>query len=241
MSIKDFGKPINQQVKDDLKEYFKDRDYMVIAVAEKEPIRVYTLKATNTVQKAQLIHRLSPILATITGRVLCGALLLSSMIKHGTHQKLVLKLETEGPIRSIAAEVDGLGNARCMVNTEPVQEKIKEVDCTFKAEGEDILVVCDDVVEGVLITEDYSRSVFEDTAVKKAMWSSDLKIRDVLTNPEKIEDTLKEAVKDELKEVHYPQVVRPERILIDDEEVDGFVREIEIDGSKYEDIVIVRW
>ncbi len=128
MSIRDFGKPMDPQVMQDLKDYFEDRDYMVIAVAEKEPVRVYTLKATETVRKAQLIHGLSPIVAVIAGRVICGALLLSSMIKHASPQKLVLKLETEGPIRQVAAEVDGFGNARCMVNTEPVEQKTKVVD-----------------------------------------------------------------------------------------------------------------
>ncbi len=128
MSIKEFGKEITQKVKNDLKDYFKDRDYMVIAVAEEEPLRVYALRATSTVREAQMIHGLSPILATVTGRVLCGALLLSSMIKHATNQKLVLKLETEGPIKSIVAEVDGYGNARCMVNTQPVEDVTKDVD-----------------------------------------------------------------------------------------------------------------
>ncbi|WP_068549723.1 Hsp33 family molecular chaperone HslO [Thermosulfidibacter takaii] len=150
MSIKEFGKAITKEVKDDLKDYFKERDYMVITVAEKEPVRVYALKATNTVRQAQLIHGLSPILATVTGRVLCGALLLSSMIKHATDQKLVLKLETEGPIKSIVAEVDGFGNARCMVNTQSVENKVKEVDGKKKWDvkgivGQGRLVVIKDI------------------------------------------------------------------------------------------------
>ncbi len=128
MGIERFGKRMDEQVKRDLKDYFQDRDYMVIAVAEREPVRVYALKSTNTVKRAQMIHGLTPILAALTGRVISGALLLSSMIKHASNQKLVLKLETEGPIKSIVAEVDGFGNARCMVNTQPVENLIKEID-----------------------------------------------------------------------------------------------------------------
>ncbi len=125
MPLRDFAKPLDEETKRDLKDYFKDRDYMVIAVAEKEPIRVYVVKATNSVKEAQMIHALSPMLAAITGRVMCGALLLSSLIKHATNQKLLLRLETEGPVKSIAAEVDGFGNVRCMVSAQNVPFKVR--------------------------------------------------------------------------------------------------------------------
>ena len=128
MGIREFGKAIDNKVKEDLKEHFQDRDYMIIAVAEKEPIRIYTLKATETVKRAQIIHGLSPIVAAATGRIICGALLLSSMIKHASPQKLVLKVESEGPVKSIVAEVDGYGNARCMVSTSSANLMTKEVN-----------------------------------------------------------------------------------------------------------------
>ncbi len=123
--LKRFVKPIDEQVKKDLKEYFGPGDYMVTAVAKDEPIRVYTLKATQAVRHAQMIHGLSPMLAAVAGRVMCGALLLSSLIKHASNQKLMLKLETEGDIKSVVAEVDGFGNVRCMVNSGHIPVKTR--------------------------------------------------------------------------------------------------------------------
>ncbi len=121
-------KELNEQVKKDLKDYFQERDYMVIAVPKKEPVRVYVAKATNTVETARRIHNLSPSATVAMGRAIVGALLLSSLLKHGTNQRLLLKIEGDGPINPIVVEVDAKGRVRGFVGNPQVDTYIKEVD-----------------------------------------------------------------------------------------------------------------
>lgn len=121
-------KELNEEVKKDLKDYFQERDYMVIAVPKKEPVRVYVVKATNTVETARRIHGLSPSATVAMGRAIVGALLLTSLLKHGTNQKLLLKIEGDGPIGPIVVEVDAKGRVRGFVGNPQVDTFVKEVD-----------------------------------------------------------------------------------------------------------------
>ncbi|RUM31268.1 MAG: Hsp33 family molecular chaperone HslO [Aquifex sp.] len=121
-------KELNEQVKKDLKDYFQERDYMVIAVPKKEPVRVYVVKATNTVETARRIHNLSPSATVAMGRAIVGALLLTSLLKHGTNQKLLLKIEGDGPIGTIVVEVDAKGRVRGFVGNPNVDIYTKEVE-----------------------------------------------------------------------------------------------------------------
>ncbi len=119
-------KELSQEVKKDLKEYFRDRDYMVIAVPKKEPVRVYAVKATNTVETARRIHNLSPSATVAMGRAIVGALLLTSLLKHATNQKLLLKIEGDGPIGTIVVEADAKGRVRGFVGNPQVDTYLKE-------------------------------------------------------------------------------------------------------------------
>ncbi len=121
-------KELNQEVKKDLKDYFQERDYMVIAVPKKEPVRVYVVKATNTVETARRIHNLSPSATVALGRAIVGALLLTSLLKHATNQKLLLKIEGNGPIGTIYIEADAKGRVRGFVTNPSVDTYIKEVE-----------------------------------------------------------------------------------------------------------------
>ena len=121
-------KPLDEQVKRDLKNYFQERDYVVMAVPREEPLRVWVAKATNTVKEAQKIHNLSPMAAAIMGRAIVGAILLSSLIKHGTNQKIGLKIEGDGPAESIYVEVDGKGRVKGFIKNPNLPLFIKEVN-----------------------------------------------------------------------------------------------------------------
>ncbi|AAC07776.1 Hsp33 family molecular chaperone HslO [Aquifex aeolicus] len=121
-------KELSEQVKKDLKDYFQERDYMVIAVPKKEPVRVYVVKATNTVETARRIHNLSPSATVAMGRAIVGALLLTSLLKHGTNQKLLLKIEGDGPIGTIVVEADAKGRVRGFVGNPNVDTYTKEVE-----------------------------------------------------------------------------------------------------------------
>ena len=101
---------LDQQTKEDLKNYFEERDYAIIAVPKKEPMRVYVIKADREVETARRVHQLDPGSTLLLGEWLLSALILSSLLKHGSSQKVLLKLST--PEYSLVAEADGIGRVR---------------------------------------------------------------------------------------------------------------------------------
>ena len=106
-------KELDTQTKKDLKDYFQDRDYMVIAVPRQELIRVYTLRATRTVETARRIHGLDQERAKVLGEALISALLLTSLLKHATNQKVLFKLNLQDSV--VVAEADAMGRVRGFV------------------------------------------------------------------------------------------------------------------------------
>ena len=121
-------KELSKETRDDLKNYFEDRDYAVIAVPKREPLRVYVIKATNTVETARRIHNLSPGATAVLGRALVGAIILSSLVKHATDQKVLLQIEGDGPVGTVVAEADGKGRVRGFVSNPQAETLIKETD-----------------------------------------------------------------------------------------------------------------
>ncbi len=119
---------LGEETKKDLRKYFQDRDYMVIAVPKREPARVYVVKATRAVETARRIHNLSLGATVALGRALVGALLLTSLVKHATDQKVLLKIEGNGPIGTIYAEADGKGRVRGFVENPQVDLFTKTVN-----------------------------------------------------------------------------------------------------------------
>ncbi len=121
-------KELGRETKKDLRNYFENRDYMVIAVPRREPARVYVVKATSAVETARRVHGLSPGATVALGRALVGALLLTSLVKHATDQKVLLKIEGDGPIGTIVAEADGKGRVRGFVENPQVETFTKLVN-----------------------------------------------------------------------------------------------------------------
>jgi len=101
---------LNQQTKEDLRNYFEERDYAIIAVPKEEPVRVYVIKADRVVETARRVHQLDPSSTLLLGEWLLSTLILSSLLKHGSPQKVLLKLST--PEYSLVAEADGMGRVR---------------------------------------------------------------------------------------------------------------------------------
>ena len=116
---------LGDRTKEDLRNYFQDRDYMVVAVPKREPARVYVTKVTRTVETTRRVHNLSPGATVALGRALVGALLLTSLVKHATDHKVLLKIEGDGPIGTIYAEADGKGRVRGFVENPRVETFIK--------------------------------------------------------------------------------------------------------------------
>ena len=121
-------KKLDGKVKEELKSYFMSRDYGVIAVAEEDALRVFVAKTTNLCEVARLRHRTSPMATVVLGRVLTGAILLTSLLKHGTEQRLLLRVEGDGPIGFAVAEANAKGEVRGFVQNPDVETFIKEVN-----------------------------------------------------------------------------------------------------------------
>ncbi len=121
-------KDLSAQTREDLKTYFEDRDYAVISVPKDEPARVYTIRATRLVETARRIHDLSPSATVVLGRALIGALLLTSLVKHASDQKVYLKIEGGGQIGVVHAEADGKGRVRGFVSNPNTETITKEVN-----------------------------------------------------------------------------------------------------------------
>ena len=103
-------KELTQQVKEDLKNYFKERDYIVISVPKEEPIRLYVLKAVNTLKTVRRLFNPEGEDANYLGGVVIGALLLTSLVKHASPQKISLEIRLKE--RRYYAEADGKGRVR---------------------------------------------------------------------------------------------------------------------------------
>ena len=127
-------KELEDKTKQDLREYFQDRDYMVVTVPKDEPARVYVVKATRTVETARRIHDLSPGATVALGRAIVGALILTSLVKHATDQKVLIKIDGGGPIGTVVAEADGKGRVRGFVDNPKVPLHTKEVEGVRKVD-----------------------------------------------------------------------------------------------------------
>ncbi len=119
-------KELTPQVKEDLKNYFLDRDYGVIAVTREDALRAFVVKTTSLCEIARLRHKLSPMATAVLGRALTGAILLTSLLKHGTDQRVLLRIEGDGPVGLIVAEANARGEVRGFVQNPDVPLFVKE-------------------------------------------------------------------------------------------------------------------
>ncbi len=111
---------LNTQTQKDLKEYFQNQDYMVIAVPKEELIRVYTLRATNTVETAKRLHSLEGEELRLMAYSILSALLLTPLVKHATKQKVLFKIQNDGGV--VVAEADGMGSVRGFMEGYPLED-----------------------------------------------------------------------------------------------------------------------
>lgn len=110
-------KELDLQTKSDIENYFQSRDYMVIAVPKEELIRVYTLRATRTVETARRVHALEGEPLEMLGYTILSALLLTSLVKHATPQKVLFRVQNDCGV--VVAEADGKGRVRGFLEGEP--------------------------------------------------------------------------------------------------------------------------
>jgi len=115
-------KELSDRVREELREYFGDRDYMVIAVPREEPARVYVLKASKAIETARKIHNLDPDETKALGSVMVSALLLTSLVKHASSQKVLVKAVGILEGKRVISEADGKGRVRGMIEQASEEE-----------------------------------------------------------------------------------------------------------------------
>ncbi len=79
-------------------------DHLLKGMAGGETLLVVGLVDTATVEEARKVHDTYPTVSAALGRVISGAVLLSSIMKEG--QKVVLQVAGDGPLREVVAESD---------------------------------------------------------------------------------------------------------------------------------------
>lgn len=103
--------------------FLKHMDILVKGLAEEGTLLVTALIDTGTVEKARLIHDTYPTATAALGRVISGALLLSSTLKG--RQKVVVQVAGDGPLKEVVAEADSLCRVRGYVKRPHVHLGLK--------------------------------------------------------------------------------------------------------------------
>jgi len=85
-------------------------DYTARSMAINGKIRAVACVTTKTVREICALQGCSPVAATALGRVVSGAALLGSNLKHGQH--IAIRFEGNGPLKKLIAEADWDGALR---------------------------------------------------------------------------------------------------------------------------------
>ncbi|HZW35823.1 MAG: Hsp33 family molecular chaperone HslO, partial [Deltaproteobacteria bacterium] len=85
-------------------------DALLKGITEEEPLLVVGLVDTAAVEKAKSVHDTYPTASAALGRIMSGALLLSSLLKAG--QKVMVQVAGDGPLHGGLAEADSSGHVR---------------------------------------------------------------------------------------------------------------------------------
>ena len=95
-------------------------DTIIRATAADGQIKMAVITARESVERARQIHRLSPTACAALGRTLCAASLLGQAMKE-EDASLTIRVNGGGPIGSVVAVSDHLGNMRGYVENPGVE------------------------------------------------------------------------------------------------------------------------
>lgn len=93
-----------------LKEDFKFKDRLIKGIESEGRFKISVVKTTEVVQTAKHNHGLSMLNTVLLGRTLTAAMLLASELKG--EERIGLKLEGSGPVGSLIAEANRVGEIR---------------------------------------------------------------------------------------------------------------------------------
>ena len=101
----------------------KDRDFLQIATAFNNTVRIYIARTTEIVKDAQKVHQMYPTCIAALGRTLTATLIMGSMLKGG--QSFAVKIDGDGPIGKIVCESDTTGRVMGYLHNGGVYLKYK--------------------------------------------------------------------------------------------------------------------
>lgn len=90
-------------------------DYMIRATAADSQIRAFAASTREMTETARAAHNTSPVATAALGRLLCGGVMMGSMMK-GDKDLLTLQIKGKGPIGGIVVTADSKGHAKGYVN-----------------------------------------------------------------------------------------------------------------------------
>ena len=100
-------------------------DKIIRATAADGLIKMAAITARDTVERARVIHGLSPTACAALGRTLCGASLLGQAMKEAD-ASLTIRINGGGPIGSVVAVSDCAGNVRGYVDNPRCELPLRE-------------------------------------------------------------------------------------------------------------------
>ncbi|PYG88173.1 molecular chaperone Hsp33 [Ruminiclostridium sufflavum DSM 19573] len=100
-------------------------DYIVRVTAAEGTVRAFASVSTELVEKARLVHGLSPIAASALGRTLTAVAMMSKMLK-GEKDKLTIQIKGNGPLGGIVVASDSNANVRGYVDNPVVDLPLNE-------------------------------------------------------------------------------------------------------------------
>lgn len=86
-------------------------DYMIRATAGQGKIRAFAATTRDLVEEARKRHDTSPVVTAALGRLLTAGVMMGSMMK-GEKDTVTLKVEGDGPVKSLTVTADSQGNVK---------------------------------------------------------------------------------------------------------------------------------
>ena len=101
------------------KEDFQFKDRLIKGITEDGNFKISVIKTTDVVKEARSRHNLSVLNTVLLGRAMTATMLLASELKK--EERVQLRMDGDGPVKSIIAEANSLGEIRGYVG-EPSAE-----------------------------------------------------------------------------------------------------------------------
>ena len=90
-------------------EDFRFKDRIVKGITSDNNFKISVVKTTNTIREAAKRHKLGLLATVILGKAMTATMLLASELKE---ERIQLRLDGNGPLGSVIAEANSLGEVR---------------------------------------------------------------------------------------------------------------------------------